>query len=58
LKFLGPAAYRATLVRDDLDNAAAERIERATLSRQGSLTITMRAGGGFIARLVPIKPAT
>jgi hypothetical protein len=58
LKFLGPAAYRATLVRDDLDNAAAERIERANLTRQGSITITMRPGGGFIARLVPAKSAS
>jgi len=55
LKFLGPATYRATLVRDDPDAAAAERVERASLSRQRSLTITMRAGGGFIARLVPVK---
>ena len=57
LKFLGAAPYRATLVRDDPDNAAAERVERATLTRQGSLTITMRAGGGFIARLVSVKPS-
>jgi len=57
LKFLGAAPYRATLVRDDPDNAAAERVEHATLTRQGSLTITMRAGGGFIARLVSVKPS-
>ena len=53
LKFLGPAVYRAMLVRDDAENAAAERVERASLTRQRSLTIAMRAGGGFIARLVP-----
>jgi alpha-glucosidase len=53
LKFLAPRSYAAMLVRDDLDNAAAERIERATLTRQGSVDITLRAGGGFIARLVP-----
>ena len=29
LKFLGPRSYNSTLVRDDPDNAAAERIERA-----------------------------
>ena len=52
LKFLGPAAYTATLVRDDPGNAAAERIEHATLTRQGSLTLTLRVGGGFISRLV------
>ncbi len=55
LRFLGPAVYRALLVRDDPDNAAAERIERANLTRQGSITITMRPGGGFIARLAPTK---
>jgi alpha-glucosidase len=55
LKFLGPATYHAVLVRDDPDNAAAERIERTTLARQGALTIGLRAGGGFIARLIPVK---
>jgi alpha-glucosidase len=55
LKFLAARPYGATLVRDDPDNAAAERIERATLTRQGFITITLRAGGGFIARLVPAK---
>jgi alpha-glucosidase len=55
LKFLAPGAWRAMLVRDDPDNAAAERVERATVGRQGSLTLTMRPGGGFIARLVPAK---
>ena len=53
LKFLGGRPYRATLVRDDPDNAAAERIEQATLTRQGFITIPLRAGGGFIGRLVP-----
>jgi len=55
LKFLGPATYRAMLVRDDPDNAAAERIERTTVARQRALTIDLRAGGGFIARLIPVK---
>jgi len=55
LKFLGPRSYNSTIVRDDPDNAAAERIERAMLTRQGSLEISLRAGGGFIARLVPGK---
>jgi alpha-glucosidase len=53
LKFLGPRSYKAMLVRDDPASAAAERIERATLTRQGSLDITLRAGGGFIGRLAP-----
>ena len=55
LKFLGARPYHAMLVRDDPDNAAAERIERVTLTRQGSIAITLRPGGGFIGRLVPRK---
>jgi alpha-glucosidase len=55
LRFLGSASYRAMLVRDDPDSAASERIERVTLSRSSPLTIAVRAGGGFIARLVPVK---
>jgi alpha-glucosidase len=55
LKFLGAAVYNGLLVRDDPDNAAAERIERQALTRSGSITINMRAGGGFIGRLTPKK---
>jgi alpha-glucosidase len=55
LKFLGQRSYHAMLVRDDPANAAAERIERATLTRQGSLEMTLRAGGGFIGWLAPSK---
>jgi alpha-glucosidase len=58
LKFLGVKPYGAMLVRDDPDNAAAERIERATLTRQGSIAITLRPGGGFIGRLVPVTPSS
>ena len=53
LKFLAPGTYSSMLVRDDPDNAAAERIERTTLTRQGSLMVNLRAGGGFIGRLTP-----
>ena len=55
LKFLAPGSYSSMLVRDDPDNAAAERIERPALTRLGSLTINLRAGGGFIGRLTPRK---
>jgi len=58
LKFLGPAAYSALLVRDDPSNPASELIERPILTRQGSLTINLRAGGGFIGRLTPRKGAS
>ena len=53
LRFLGAAPYRATLVRDDPGNAAAERVEQASVTRQGSLTIALRPGGGYLARLTP-----
>jgi alpha-glucosidase len=55
LRFLGTKPYRATLVRDDPDNAAAERLEQTNVTRQGSLTIALRPGGGFLGRLVPRK---
>jgi alpha-glucosidase len=58
LKFVGPGTYTGMLVRDDPDNAAAERIERQTLMRSGSITINLRAGGGFIGWLVPRKGGT
>jgi alpha-glucosidase len=51
LKFLGGGSYGAVLVRDDPENPAAERIERATLTRRGSIAIALRPGGGFIGRL-------
>jgi alpha-glucosidase len=50
LSFLGAGKYQAILARDQQDEAAAVKIENATASRGDSLTIELRAGGGFIAR--------
>ena len=50
LGFLGSAKYQAMLVRDDLEEAAAIKIENSALSKKDSLEIKMRPGGGFIAR--------
>jgi alpha-glucosidase len=50
LTFLGGGKYQAMLARDQRDEAAAVKIENATFSRSDSLTVEMRAGGGFIAR--------
>jgi alpha-glucosidase len=50
LNFLGPRTYEATLVRDQLDNPAAVKIENTVVARGQSLTIKMRAGGGFVGR--------
>jgi len=41
------------LVRDDPSDPGSELIERPTLTRQSSLTINLRAAGGFMGRLAP-----
>jgi alpha-glucosidase len=50
LSFLGQGEYRAMLVRDSQDDAAAVQTESTTLKRGDSLAIALRKGGGFIAR--------
>ena len=50
LSFLGAGDYRATLVRDNLVDTAAVRIENATMNSGNTLTIEMREGGGFVGR--------
>ena len=54
LRFLAAKKYRAAIVRDEMDNPAALRIDDASMVRGESLTIRMRAGGGFVARFDPI----
>lgn len=51
LAFLGSSKYKTMSARDKLDDAAAVKIENSIVSRKDSLTIEMRGGGGFIARL-------
>ena len=58
LSFLAAGSYKAMLVRDDPDNAAAEKIERTSLTRQGSINTTLRGGGGFIGRLTRKEPSS
>ena len=50
LRFLASRRYRATLVRDQMDNSAAVQMENSSVTRGQSLTIRMRAGGGFVAK--------
>ena len=50
LSFLGDGKYDAIIVRDDEKGNAAVRVEMTTQKRSDSLTIEMRAGGGFMAR--------
>jgi alpha-glucosidase len=52
LSFLKDDNYRTLLIRDDPESNAAVRKEEATLRREGSLTIELREGGGFLARFV------
>jgi alpha-glucosidase len=54
LRFLGAGGYRATLVRDDPDNPAAEHVEQTSVVRQRPLSVALRPAGGFVARLVPL----
>jgi len=50
LGFLGKPSYQGMLVKDQLNEAAAVRIERTNATHKDSLAIEMRAGGGFVAR--------
>jgi alpha-glucosidase len=50
LSFFGRGKYRAMLVRDQTDDAAAVKIENSAISRADQLTIDLRAGGGFLSR--------
>jgi len=50
LHFLGQSC-RATLVRDQMEEPAAVKVENFTTGPRDTLTIRMRAGGGFVARL-------
>jgi len=55
LTFLGTRRHEAKLIRDQMNDAAAVKIENAALNRRDSLMIRMRAGGGFVARFNPHK---
>jgi alpha-glucosidase len=50
LSFLGKAEYQGMLVRDQSDEPAAVKIERATAKSTDSISIELRAGGGFVGR--------
>lgn len=50
LTFLGDGQYRALLVRDQPDEAAAVKLDNSVVGRNDELTIELRAGGGFVAR--------
>jgi alpha-glucosidase len=51
--FLGSGRYAALMARDNPDNPSALTMERGAAQANELITITLRAGGGFVARLVP-----
>ena len=53
LSFLAPGKHATVLVTDNLSEAAAVRMESRPVSASDALTIEMRQGGGFIARIDP-----
>ena len=50
LSFLDGGSHQALLVRDREDDPAAVVVENKTVRREDTLTVALRAGGGFIAR--------
>jgi alpha-glucosidase len=52
--FLGPGRYTAVMARDQPDNPAALTIDRGAVQAVEPIPIVLRAGGGFVARLVPL----
>jgi alpha-glucosidase len=51
--FLGPGRYTAVMARDKPDTAASVTIDRGVAQAGEPITIVLREGGGFVARLVP-----
>jgi alpha-glucosidase len=52
LSFLGDGSYKAKLVRDNKEDAAAVVLENKTVHRGDTVTIEMINGGGFVGRFV------
>ena len=50
LGFLGKGKYRAMLARDKGEDGGALEIEEREAGRRDTLTLSLRAGGGFVAR--------
>ena len=50
LSFLGKGRYRATIVRDHKENGAAVELEDRSVTARDSVDLSLRDGGGFVAR--------
>jgi len=55
LSFLGKGAYRATLVRDHPENGAAVVLEERAVAAGDAIELSLRDGGGFVARFDPAR---
>lgn len=51
LSFLGGGRYEALVVRDNMDDPAAVKVETINVRRGDVFDVDLRAGGGFIARI-------
>ncbi len=55
LTFLGTGEYRAVRVRDDSPDGSTVNVETTTQRSADTIDLSLRAGGGFVARLDPAK---
>ncbi len=53
LSFLNRGKYAAFTVGDNLENAAAVKLQSSELAKVDFLDLALRAGGGFVARFTP-----
>ena len=50
LSFLGDGRYQSTLVRDEAPDGSTVRVESGVHSQQDTMSLELRAGGGFVGR--------
>jgi alpha-glucosidase len=50
VSFLNRGKYAAFTVADDLENAAAVKLQRSEVAKGDSLDLALRGGGGFVGR--------
>lgn len=55
LTFLGTGSYAAVSVRDDSPDGATVKVETATQRSSDTINLDLRAGGGTVVRLSPIR---
>ena len=56
LSFLGAGQYRSTLVRDGAPDGSTVDVESLTQTQKDTLTLELRAGGGFLGQFSPVAP--